>query len=133
MEKEVEEKMSELVEGAMSLYNTIESEITDNSPEYKDGETKLKEILNDEDPLFVPNDDPVTAMLFHYASVGYSLAGIKYLDMILKNPTIATSVFGYMMQLLNVWGNDLMLYEERYGPLESNKVEEKELKGISES
>ena len=136
------EQVKTLFEGAMSLYHTIESESrvcdADNpepSKEYTNAEDKIKEVLNGEEPLYIPIDDAVSGMLFQYTNLGYGVVGIKYLEMLLNNKTIATTVLGYALQTLNQNTEELIKYKNKYGELEESSdkpIEEKELKGISE-
>lgn len=136
------EQVKTLFEGAMSLYHTIESESRvcdaehpEPSKKYTNAEDKIKEVLNGEEPLYIPIDDAVSGMLFQYANLGYGVVGIKYLEMLLNNKTIATTVLGYALQTLNQNTEELIKYKNKYGELEESSdkpIEEKELKGISE-
>ena len=54
--------MKELVEGAMSLYNTIELETNNTENKYTTGEDKIKEVLGNEEPLFIQEEDKVAAV-----------------------------------------------------------------------
>lgn len=136
------EQVKDLFEGAMSLYHTIdiESRVSDaEHPEpaikYTNAEDKIKEVLNGEEPLYIPLDDAVSGMLFQYANLGYGVLGIKYLEMLLHNNTIATTVLGYALQTLNKNTEELIKYKNKYGELESNSdkpIEEKKLSGIKE-
>lgn len=128
----MEERAKELVEGAMSLYNTID---TDNGKEnnYTNADDKIKEILGGEEPLFISEEDTVAQMLFQYLTVGYGLVGVKYLDKIFENKTIAANAVGYMIQLLNEKLIEVLEYEAKYGKLHDDnekKVEVNEAKGI---
>ena len=132
----MDEKVKELFEGAMSLYNTIESEKEGSDKEYKDADTKIKEVLNGEEPLFIQDDDAIAGMLFQYLNLGYAVCGVKYLDMIMENRNIAGTAMGYALQTLNKNTEELIKYKQLYGELETPEdgkpIEEKELKGISE-
>lgn len=128
----MEERAKELVEGTMSLYNTIEVE-GGKENNYTNADDKIKEILNGEEPLFISEEDSVARMLFQYLNVGYGLVGIKYLDKIFENKTIAANAVGYALQLLNEKLVDLLEYESKYGKLHDDnekKVEVNEAKGI---
>ena len=130
----VDEKVKELFEGAMSLYNTIDIDTNNTENKYKDAETKIKGILNGEEALFAP-DDELTGMLFQYLNLGYAVCGLKYLDMLFNNKAISGAAVGYALQVLNTNTEKLNKYIEMYGELpedESKPIEEKELKGISE-
>lgn len=128
----MEEQYKELVEGTMSLYNTIDIE-SGKENTYTNADDKIKEILNGEDPLFISEEDSVARMLFQYLNVGYGLVGIKYLDKMFENKTIAANAVGYALQLLNEKLVELLEYESKYGKLhdgEEKKVEVNEAKGI---
>lgn len=134
-------QVAELYEGAMSLYNTIEGDylVDSGSKEelkaYTNAENKVKEILNGEEPLFIPDNDEVAGMLFQYLNIGYALVGVKYLDMLLNNKNISATAVGYALQVLNKNTGELIKYKQKYGELEEEKenvIEEKELSGISE-
>lgn len=127
----------DLFEGAMSLYNTINVETNKVENEYKDAETEIKKVLGDEEPLFVPDDDAVSGMLFQYLNLGYAVCGLKYLDMLFNNKSIAGTAVGYALQVLNANTEELIKYKELYGDLPSEDgekpIEEKELQGISKN
>lgn len=129
------EQVKNLFEGAMSLYNTIDIETNGAENTYKDAETKIKEILGDEEAMFAP-DDEVAGMLFQYLNLGYAVCGLKYLDMMFNNKSISGTAVGYALEKLNENTELLNRYIDKYGALpdeEGNKaVEEKEFKGISE-
>ena len=132
----MDEKVKDLFEGAMSLYNTIESEKCGKSIDYTNAEDKIKEVLNGEDPMYIQEDDAIAGMLFQYLNLGYAVVGISYLDMLLNSPTVAMTAIGYALQTLNKNTEALMKYKQLYGDLPQNEkekpIEEKELKGISE-
>lgn len=134
-------QVAELYEGAMSLYNTIEGDylVDSGSKEelkaYTNAENKVKEILNGEEPLFIPDNEEVAGMLFQYLNIGYALVGVKYLDMLFNNKNISATAVGYALQVLNKNTEELIKYKQKYGELEEEKenvIEEKELSGISE-
>ena len=127
--------MKDLVEGAMSLYNTIDIEVNKKENTYTDGDAKVKEILNNEQPLFIQDDDEVGGMLFQYLNIGYALCGVKYIDMLLNNKALATTAIGYALQTLNKNMEELIQYREKYGALEdegNEPISIEELKGIKE-
>ena len=135
-------QVAELYEGAMSLYNTIEGDtLVENGNKeelkaYTNAEDKVKDILNGEEPLFIPEDEELAGMLFQYLNLGYALVGVKYLDMLFNNKNISATAVGYALQVLNKNTEELIKYREKYGELEENKenvIEEKELSGISEN
>lgn len=132
----MDSKAKDLFEGAMSLYNTIESEKDGSDKEYKDAETKIKEILGEEEPLFI-QDDAVAGMLFQYLNLGYAVCGIKYLDTILENKNISATAIGYALQTLNKNTEELIKYKQLYGELTDNSsdkaIKDEKLKGISEN
>lgn len=129
------EQVKNLFEGAMSLYNTIDIETNKVENTYKDAETKIKEILGDEEAMFAPDND-VAGMLFQYLNLGYAVCGLKYLDMIFNNKSISGTAVGYALEKLNENTELLNRYIDKYGVLEDEKsegpIEEKEFKGISE-
>ena len=129
-----DEQVSNLFEGAMSLYNTVDIETNGVENKYTNAQDKIKEVLNGEEPLYVPNDDPVASMLFQYLNIGYGVCGLKYLDMISNNKNIMTTAVGFALQKLNQFAEEnqrLALELEELRPTEKG-VEEKEYKGISE-
>lgn len=131
MEKEDKTKQVEdLYEGAMSLYNTIDIETNKKENTYKNAESKIKEILDGEQALYVHLDDEIAGMLFQYLNLGYAVIGVKYLDMITNNKTIAATATGYALETLNNTAKELMRYKEKYGELDKDNIEN-ELKGIS--
>lgn len=134
MSENKDEQVKNLFEGTMSLYNTIDIDTSGVENTYVDAETKIKEVLNGEEALYVPNTE-LSQMLFQFLNLGYGVCGIKYLDMIFNNKGIATTAVGCALEKLNENTELLNRYIERYGLLEDegNKIEEKELKGISEN
>ena len=125
--------MEDLIEGAMSLYNTIDIEVNNKDNTYTTGEAKVKEVLGNEQPLFIQDDDEVGGMLFQYLNIGYALCGVKYVDMILNNKAVATTAIGYALQTLNKNTEELIKYREKYGSLEDDGNEPislEELKGV---
>ena len=129
------EQVKNLFEGAMSLYNTIDIETNKVENTYKDAETKIKEVLNGEEAMLAPDND-VAGMLFQYLNLGYAVCGLKYLDMIFNNKSIAGTAVGYALETLNKNTELLNRYIDKYGALKDDdtesKIEEKEFKGISE-
>ena len=129
------EQVKNLFEGAMSLYNTIDMETNNVENTYKDAETKIKEILGDEEAMFAP-DNEVAGMLFQYLNLGYAVCGLKYLDMLFNNKSISGTAVGYALEVLNTNTDKLNKYIQLYGELpeegKEKPIEEKELKGISE-
>lgn len=129
------EQVKNLFEGAMSLYNTIDIETNKVENTYKDAETKIKEVLNGEEVMLAP-DNEVAGMLFQYLNLGYAVCGLKYLDMIFNNKSIAGTAVGYALETLNRNTETLNKYIAKYGELKEdnseNKVDDKEFKGISE-
>lgn len=129
-----DEKVKTLFDGAMSLYNTIDIETNNKENNYTTAEDKIKEVLNGEEPLYVKEDE-LAGMLFQYLNLGYAVTGIKYLDMLFNNKSIAATAVGYALSTLNDNTEKLLKYQQLYGELpdtENKVVEEKELKGISE-
>ena len=105
--------MKELVEGAMSLYNTIELETNNTENKYTTGEDKIKEVLGNEEPLFIQEEDKVAGMLFQYLNLGYALCGVKYIDMLLNNKAVSTTAIGYALQTLNKNTEELLKSKEK--------------------
>lgn len=125
--------MKDLVEGTMSLYNTIELEVSENKENnYTTAEDKIKEVLGNEEPMLIQEDDVVAGMLFQYLNLGYALCGVKYIDMILNSKAVASTAIGYALQTLNNNTEELLKYKEKYGELENSSVKVEEPKGISE-
>ena len=124
-------QVANLYEGAMSLYNTIEIEGSEKENTYTTAEDKIKEVLNNEQPLNIQRDDAVGGMLFQYLNLGYAVCGIKYLDMIMNNKSVASTAVGYALETLNSMAEELLKYKDKYGELEKENIEDKELKGIS--
>ena len=130
------EQVVDFYEGAMSLYNTIDIEFNNKENTYTNAEDKIKEILGDEEAMYIQTDDELAGMLFQYTNLGYAVTGVKYLDMLLNNKNIAAMALGYALEVLNRNTEQLIKYKDKYGELENtnnNKIEEKELKGISEN
>lgn len=129
------EQVTNLFDGAMSLYNTIDIETNGVENTYTTAEDKIKEVLAGEEAMFA-DDSNIGGMLFQYLNLGYAVCGLKYLDMIFNNKSIAGTAVGYALQVLNENTALLNKYIELYGELPNEEtekpIEEKELKGISE-
>ena len=127
-----EEIMKNLTDGAMSLYNTVDIETNNKENTYTSAEDKIKEILGSEEPLFVGDDDEVVTMLFQYVNIGYGICGLKYLDMIINNKSIASMVLGYTLQKLNQFAEENVQLALKQETSKESKISEKEFKGVSE-
>lgn len=127
-----EEIMKNLTDGAMSLYNTVDIETNNKENTYTSAEDKIKEILGSEEPLFVGDDDEVATMLFQYVNIGYGICGLKYLDMIINNKSIASMVLGYTLQKLNQFAEENVQLALKQETSKESKISEKEFKGVSE-
>lgn len=127
-----EEIMKNLTDGAMSLYNTVDIETNNKENTYTSAEDKIKEILGSEEPLFVGDDDAVATMLFQYVNIGYGICGLKYLDMIINNKSIASMVLGYTLQKLNQFAEENVQLALKQETSKESKISEKEFKGVSE-
>ena len=59
-----EKQVENLFDGAMSLYNTIELDTTGKENTYTNAEDKIKEVLNGEEPVFISEEEPISAAIF---------------------------------------------------------------------
>lgn len=135
-------QVENLFEGAMSLYNTIELDTTEKENTYTNAENKIKEVLNNEEPVYISEDEPVSAAIFQNVNLGYAVCGIKYLEMIANNPNIVITALGYALQKVNefakeneglAYENEMLKHNAGLCSEEPSGIKDKELKGISES
>lgn len=137
-----DKQVENLFDGAMSLYNTIELDTTGKENTYTNAEDKIKEVLNGEEPVFISEDEPISAAIFQNVNLGYAVCGIKYLEMIANNQNIVITALGYALQKMNefakeneglAYENEVLKHNANLGSEEPSGIEDKELKGISES
>ena len=135
-----EGSMKELVDVAMSLYHTIQcdsmvcdAEHPEQAPKYTTAEDKIKEVLNSEEPVYIPSDDGLTATLYQDVNVGYAVCGVKYLEMIHNSKNISVMVLGYVLDLANRLAKENQDLALAIASMKQDKgIVEKELPGISE-
>lgn len=134
-----ESSVKDLTDGAMSLYHTIQCDnmVCDadhptKAPEYTNADDKIKEVLNGEKPVYIPSDDSLSATLFQYANIGYSICGVKYLEMLNNSKNISVMILGYALDLANRLAKENQDLAMENISKSNEGIEEKELPGISE-
>ena len=84
----------------------------------------------------------IGSAIFQNVNLGYAVCGIKYLEMIANNQNIVITALGYALQKMNefakeneglAYENEVLKHNANLGSEEPSGVEDKELKGISES